>query len=400
MTLHPSGRAYVRTYERVQRRAHHELLEAAVTRAGGRVLFSSGPNVAPLFLVVEDEHGMRQSVMAYVFWANRKVTDNRPPDEHRLQIRYGDVNSPAWRAEHHPVGLDPAGCETTLVLGVEPDEDLLVALDPLRYDPLPIGISVFWKDAHAAAARASGWHVYERDNITGAKRGNRNAELGLETVVMLAPERIFDLLRLERQAQDLGLDPALRFRAAEEVAASPRHGATSGPEMVHRLEREYALPAAEILTMIDGRARVAMAVRGGVAEHHAGHALHAEAVVGEARLGHQDGPPDYFVTLVDGRVVTVEVKNASPTKTSADGMPIVEVQKTRASKSDPLSRFYAPAAFDVLAACMYGPTKQWTFRYRRSHLLTPHKHHHGRIAPVQRIGPEWAHSLEEALGQT
>jgi len=34
--------------------------------------------------------------MAYVFLANRRVTRNRPEDEHRLQVRYGDVNDPAW----------------------------------------------------------------------------------------------------------------------------------------------------------------------------------------------------------------------------------------------------------------------------------------------------------------
>ncbi len=396
MTLiHPSGRAYVRTYERLQRRRHHELLEAAVTRAGGRVLHSSGPDVAPLFLAVEDEHGARYGLMAYVFWANSKLTHHRPPDEHRMQIRYGDAKS--WRTGLHPVGLDPTGCETTLVLGVEPDEDLLVALDPLRYDPLPLGISVFWKDDDAAAAHVSGWHVYERDNMSGVRRDAPRAELGLETIVMLAPERIFDLLRLERQAQALRLDPALRFRAAERIGTGEA-GAISTPDL-HQLEREYDLPAAEILAIVAERKRVAMAVRGGVAEHHAGRALRAETTVAEARVGHQEGPPDYWVTLADGRSVTVEVKNASPT-TYADGTPKAEIQKTRASQGDPLSRLYAPTAFDVLAACMYGPTKQWRFRYRRSHLLTRHKDHPDRIAPLQRITAEWADSLEEALAQT
>jgi hypothetical protein len=412
MSSHPSGRAYVRTYERVQRRKHHEFLEAAVVRSGGRVLYSSGPDVAPLFLALEDAEGTRQGVMAYAFWANRKVTRNRPADEHRLQIRYGDVNSAAWRAEHHPVGLDPTGFETTLVLGVEPDRDLIVSLDPLLYNPLPLGISIFWKDAEVTAAKASGWHVFERDNLSGARRTDPRAELGLETVLMLAPDRLFDLLRLERQAQALRLDPALRFRAAERIDARQAerptqiaraqakilHTAHSAHDL-HQLEEDYELPAGEILAIIAERARLAMAVRGGVAEHHAGRALRSDPTVAEAVVAHQEGPPDYWVTMKDGSSVRVEVKNASP-RLFADGTPKVEAQKTRASKADPQSRLYTPAAFDVLAACMYGPTKRWEFRYRRSTLLTPHTEHPDRIAPVQRITPAWAFTLGEALTQT
>jgi hypothetical protein len=95
--------------------------------------------------------------------------------------------------------------------------------------------------------------------------------------------------------------------------------------------------------------------------------------------------------------VTVECKNASP-ETYADGTPKVEVQKTRASQGDPTSRFYTTESFDVVAACMYGPTGAWTFRFRRSADLTEHASHPGRIAPLQRITEEWASSLVEALG--
>jgi hypothetical protein len=399
----------VRTYERVQRRKHHEFLESAIARSGGRVLYSSGPSAAPLFLVVEDAAGTRQGVMAYAFWANSKVTRNRPKDEHRLQIRYGDVNSAAWCAQHHPVGLDPTGFETTLVLGVEPDCDLIVALDPLLYDPLPLGISIFWKDAEVASANASGWHVFERDNLSGVRRTDRRSELGLETIVMLAPDRLFDLLRLERRAQALRLDPALRFRAAERIGADhaerrvppakaviAQNGLSS--QDLHQLEEDYELPAGEILAIIAERRRLAMAVRGGVAEHHAGRALRADPAVAAAVVAHQEGPPDYWVTMKDGSSVSVEVKNASP-RLFADGTPKLDAQKTRASKADPQSRLYTPAAFDVLAACMYGPTKQWQFRYRRSALLTPHSKHSDRIAPVQRITADWASTLGEALAQ-
>jgi len=130
-----------------------------------------------------------------------------------------------------------------------------------------------------------------------------------------------------------------------------------------------------------------------------GKALDHDPHVTVADVGHQEGPPDFFVTLVDGREVTVEVKNASPNR-YADGTPKVEVQKTRASKGDPASRLYEPTAFDVLAACMYGPTGSWTFRFKRAGLLTRHPDHPGRIYPLQRIDGSWADGLSAALKQS
>ena len=403
MPSHPSGRAYVRTYTDVQRREHHRFLQRAMERSGGRVLWSSGPHVAPLYLAIEDGQGERQGLMAYVFMANRRVTRNRPANEHRMQIRYGDVNDAAWRAQRHPVGLDPAGVDVTLVLGAHPEADLLVALDPLLYDPLPLGISVFWKDAEAKAAQRRGWHVWERDNISGVRRASPRATLGVETLVAFRPERLLDFVRFEREAQTLGLDPPLRLWAAERAGASrtaaPRSQSPTAPAPgapIHILEQQYALPAHAILEIIGERKRLAMAVRGGVAEYHAGRELRADPAVREARVGHQEGPPDYFVTLLDGREVTVEVKNASP-KTYRGGIPKVEVQKTRASRGDPLSRLYTPDAFDVLAACMVGPTGTWTFRYKRSAKLRRHPDHPDRIYPLQRIESDWHDTLAEAL---
>src|SRR3954454_12634367 len=111
MSSHPSKRTYARTYTGVHRYGAHALVEQAVRRAGGEVRWSSGGETAPLYLAIDDGDGQRHGIMAYVFTANRRVTRNRPPDEQRMQIRYGDVNDPAWRAQPHPVGFDPAGVD-------------------------------------------------------------------------------------------------------------------------------------------------------------------------------------------------------------------------------------------------------------------------------------------------
>lgn len=386
-----SGRSYARVYERVHRQPHYEFLERAVARSGGRVVSSTGPSKAPLFLGVEGPGGERIGICAYVFLANRRETHHRPQDEHRLQIRFGDVNDPAWRAQAHPVGFDPLGVDVTLVLGAHLEAEVLVGLDPLVYDPLPIGISVFFKDADINQAQRSGWHVWERDNISGARRANPRAELGVETVVAFAPERLLDYARFERDAQALRLEPALRFTAAQDAARPGR------PTGLHALEREFSLPAQQILDIIRERPRLGMAVRGGVAERHLHRLLDANPEVLKIDLALQEGPPDFFLRLRSRRQrVSVECKNASPT-TYADGTPKVETQKTRTLKSDPRSRLYEPGQFDVVAACLYGPWRRWEFRYKRADGLQRDSTHPDRIAPIQRIDASWAPTLSEAL---
>lgn len=383
-----AARTYSRPYSPVRRRLGHHMVEQAVRDSGGSVLFTSGPSVAPLFLGVETPDGSRVGLNSYVFHGNRVKTRNRPSDEHRAQIRYGDVNDSAWRELDHPLGFDPAGVDLTLVLVAHEEAGLLVALDPLAYDPLPLGNSIYFKDVDIETAARTGWHVWERNTHSGTRKGN--VEPGLETIVAFSPARFLDFLGVERQAQTLQLDSALRFRAAE------RGGSCQLTQQPHALERDFGLSYTDLLDVIQRKSRLGMAMRGGVAEHHLGLALDDDPTVVSAEEGMQEGPPDYFVALADGREVTVECKNASP-KLYADGTPKVEVQKTRASKGDPTSRFYTPQSFDVLAACMYGPTGNWTFRFRRSRELVEHATHPGRIAPLQPITSDWAATVVEAL---
>jgi hypothetical protein len=124
------GRSYQRTYGRVRRRRDHAFVEAAITASGGRVLASTGGSNAPLFLGIETDQGERLAACVYAFHANQRTIRNRPADEHRLQVRYGDVNSAAWRRQVHPVGFDPLGSDVTIVLGAHIDAGLLVGLDP------------------------------------------------------------------------------------------------------------------------------------------------------------------------------------------------------------------------------------------------------------------------------
>jgi restriction-modification system family protein len=251
-----AGRAYARIYRVSGRADLRQALTAAVAQAGGTVLYASDPHRAPLYLGVQAADGERLGLLCYLFRCNPPPIRGRAADEHRLQIRYGAETS--WSGAH-PLGRDVAGIDVTLVLGVHTHAGILVGLDPLRYDPLPMGISIEFKDAHVAAVVEHGWHVWERTNQPGRRRPERRAQEGLETLVGFQPERLLDYARLERQATSLGLDPPLRFRAALVAASAP--SVTGGTQ--HMLEEEFAFSSAEILHIIATRTRLAVAVRGG-----------------------------------------------------------------------------------------------------------------------------------------
>lgn len=385
-----SGREYGRVYERVRRQPVHEFLEDAVRASGGSVLFSSGNRTAPLFLAVEDAHGARYGIVAYAFLMNEERTLNRPTNENRGQIRYGDVNDPAWRAEAHPLSFDPAGIDVTCVVGCHIERGLIIGLDPGRNDPLPIGNSFYAKAGDLDVASERGWNVWEGRRRASDKRVDDDDAPDFDAIVALQPSRFLDFVAYERHAQTMGLDSALRLHLAV------RSGELEQASQIHDLEAAYGLTASDVLDIIQTNARLGMAVRGGVAERHLQLQLESHPLVTDVRPGNVEGPPDFIATVAGSTGVRIECKNASP-KTYAGNVPKVEVQKTRASKDDPTSRFYGTDAFDVVAACLFGPTSEWEFRFCRTDRLTPHPQHANKIAPLQRVDERWHSSIVDAL---
>ncbi|MEU7788376.1 hypothetical protein [Amycolatopsis sp. NPDC049159] len=393
MPEYVADRAYARVYNTPTRTELHRFLTEAVDRSRARLLYASDPKRSPVYLGIQTPADERVGVLVYPFTANHRLIKNRPADEHRMQIRYGGEAS--WK-DDHPLGRDIAGIDTTLVVGIHLEAGLLIGLDPSLYDPLPMGISIEFKEANVAAADTSGWHVFERDNITGRKRANPRAASGLETVVMFKPDRLLDYVRLERTAADFALDPALRFVAANE-AATPRADSDHTFTSTHDLETQFEMTSSEILTMISKANRLSTAVKGGVAEFHLGKQLTSDTTsIAKVVPLDKDGLHDFDVTMATGEHVRVECKNASPKK-YANGDIKVEVQKTRATQNDPAGRLYRIDQFDVVAACLKGPTGSWRFRYRRTSLLTEDQRHPGRIAPLQRVTDDWATTLKGAL---
>lgn len=386
-----AGRAYAPVYRVQGREDLHAFLVAAVERADGKVLYASPASRAPVYLGIQADGDTRVGVLCYPFRCNPPPILARPADEHRLQVRYGGEAS--WFDRQHPLGRDVAGVDTTIVVGVHLQAELLLGLDPLRYDPLPMGISIEFKDADVERARRTGWHVWERESRPGRRRGEARVAEGLETLVAFTPERFLAYLGFERRATGLGLDQPLRYRAAEVAATDPILPSGGG----HELEEQFQLTSSEILNLIVTRSRLSVAVRGGVAEHHLGQHLQRDPSVVSAELIDRDGEPDFRVLLRDGRVVLVECKNVSP-NTYADGTPRVEVQKTRSQRGDAAGRFYRPEQFDVVAACLFSVTGRWEFRFKDTAAMSRHEAHPDRLAVLHRVDGTWATILAEALG--
>ncbi|QII09236.1 hypothetical protein BH93_27050 (plasmid) [Rhodococcoides fascians A25f] len=384
-----AGRFYPRVYRVKGRQDIHDFLIRSVEQSGGQVLYASDSTRAPVYLGVQDSRGDRLGLLIYPFRMTRKAINHRPTDEVRGQIRYGGEES--WR-DYHPLGRDITGVDITLVLGVDIEAGLAVGLQPSLYDPLPMGISFYTKTAEMDRAADHSWHVWEKENKAGRKRNSPRGPAGLETMVAFTPDRLLDYARFERRATDLGLDHALRFSAAELAAAS---GATAA-EGLHALESEFDLTSAEILHIIATRNRLQVAVRGGVAEHHLQRALEQDLQIDRVDRLDQDAQHDFDVTMTTGSSWRVECKNASPT-TYANGDMKVEVQKTRASRNDPASRYYRVDQFDVVAACVYSPTGRWEFLFHATDTLPRHPNFVDRLAPMQRVNGNWSSNLSEAV---
>lgn len=350
------------------------------------MIYASEATRAPIYLGIEsgDE---RVGVLVYPFRATQNVIRNRPSDEHRLQVRYGAERT--WVREH-PLGIDVAGVDTTLVLGVHIDAEVLVGLDPLLYDPLPMGISVEFKDSEVRRTKRSGWHAWERVNRPGTRRSVARARDGIETVIGFRPAKLLRYVRFERHAAALGLDPVLRRRAADALLPVTPSTATR-----HPLEDAFDLSSRELLEIIASRKRLTVAVRGGVAEHHLLKALARDRSVAEVEQMDSDGPPDAEVQLRSGRRLRIECKNGESNK-YANGDGRVEVQKTRASKGDPASRFYKPSQFDVLAVCLWPDSGPPRFVFKATRDLNRHPDFPDRLAVLHHVDESWVSRIADA----
>lgn len=397
-----AGRTYFPTYRTVGRAdVRLAILDAlaGVKKAGVRVLFASPDGITPIYVGLELFDTHRIGLLFYPFRSTRRITKNRPGDEHRMQIRYGGEQG--WHVKDHSLAKDVAGIETTLVMGVDPDSGHFVGLDRTLYDPLPMGISFEYKQEFVEEALKSGWYVYERENVPGARREEPRSRTGLETVVIFRPDKILHFIHLERRAQRLQLDSPLRYKLAEnlagiDVADLSEVGGAGGVVGRHDLEDAFAMSSNQILDLLSSANRLEVAVRGRVAEWHLEQQLRATNGLTGVEPLDLDGQPDFEVLTGSGEKIRIECKNCSP-KQTASGQYRVEVQKTRASKGDPTSRYYDVTHFQVVAACLFPVTGKWEFRFKKADTLKRHASHDHKIAAMQVVDDGWSPDLLSVL---
>jgi hypothetical protein len=350
------------------------------------MLFCSDTRRAPFVLTFETATGERMGIVAYAFLATRTPTKNRPPDERSFQIKYGGKKE---RQEDniHELWSDPFGLYTTLLIGIDPKDGFFVAADPAAHNPTKFFIRLEFKDEHADAIRSRGWHAWER-----AKRTS-GFDDPVEVLVGGTKEHFLDLIRFERAAVDLSPGDRQLLAEKPEMMAPPsvqQLVAEAGidTKTLHPLAKELALEPDQILELIANARRLKMAVRGWVAEEHLRKALSGIPQVTSCERLDVEGGPDIRLSYRGRSLLNIECKNVLR-EVDREHRPRIDFQRTRASKSDPCSRYYAPGDFDIVAGCLHAVTEKWEFRYALTTELPSHAKCIGKIANNIRIDGSW-----------
>lgn len=350
--------------------------------SGCRILSNSPPDIAPFRITFEAPAGERLGIIAYAFFANSKLTKNRPEDEHRFQVKYGHNDK-----KTHAIWTDPFMLYTTLFLGIDPKRGIFIGADPVLHNHTKFFISIEFKERHAGEIQKRDWYAWEREHRAQDDRP-------VEVLVGGTPKTFLRYVRFEREA--FGEDQGHRQLLAERILPLPfRSGGVPladsprpAPARLHALAREFDMDEGEVLNLIASARMLKMAVRGWVAEEHLVRQLTRTQGVTDCARDDRDGMPDVRLRYHGSRLLTVECKNVLRQRTS-EGLARIDFQRTRASKGDPCSRYYGPKEFDVLAGCMHAVTEKWEFRYVSPVRLDPHKKCLDKLSNRVRIDSRW-----------
>lgn len=364
------------------------LIDQALRSSGADVLKTADPQLAPFEFVIRTAEGQVVDLLCYAFTANEYRQAGRPPGEHRFQIKYGSEFD-----RYHDIFIDPTRSVVTVMLGVHLERQLFVAVDPRMHSPTWFSSSVEFKSHDLEAARDKRWHGWERERSDGRRKQTRPEEnLQTETVIGFTPDQFLRYVQFEKVAS--GLDCGERLQLSDRIEKGIGAMPPSANSAPHRLEQQLGVRADEILDIIAGAFRLAAAVRGGVAEHHLEKYLRSVPYVESVRHINEDGQPDFEVEY-RRRPFLIECKNVLARRQGA--YPRVDFQKTRASISDPCSRYYKATQFHVLAACLHPVTTRWEFRFAPTMMLQTHPKCSARLSPHVLVKEDWRNDLSLVL---
>ena len=366
----------------------------ALEKQGCRLIHVPSPKTAPFRFTFQTPQGERMGIVAYAFFANNNKIKHRPQDEHRFQIKYGgDLGG------LHEIWQDPYGLYVTLLLGINAEHGFFIAADPVLRNPTRFSVSVEFKDEQVETILERKWCAWERERRPGKKTQD---EPLFEALIGGTADQFLKHIRFEREA--LGEEPGERQYLADHfgdtalVTASPELLAPTPPisrSHLHALAKEFQLPESKVLDLISERRMLKMAVRGSVAEEHLVNNLRNVSGVRDCRRLEDDHGPDVALFFRDKKI-TIECKNSSRERTR-EGYEKIDLQRTRASKADPCSRYYKPSEFDVVAACIHAVTEKWEFKYAPSGDLDPHKTCAGRLSNNVKLDQRWSRDASVAL---
>ncbi len=357
-------------------------IRTALEDAGCRILHTPDPAMAPYRFTFETPGGERLGILVYAFFANSERTRNRPEDEHRMQVKYSKKDG-----KLHGIWQDPYFLYTTLFCGIDPERGIFVGVDPVLHNPTRFFISIEFKRDEVNEIIKRRWHCWERDRRDGQ-------DGPIEVLVGGTKDSFLRYVRFEREA--LGEAQGHRQLLAETLLApatlarrgiNPLPAVIPPPPTLHALAIEFQLSELEVLNLIADARRLKMAVRGWVAEEHLVRQLRTVTGVEECKRNDGEGHADVDVRF-EGVPLKVECKNVLRKRTK-DGEARMDFQRTRASKGDPWSRFYAPHDFDVVAACLNAVEQQWKFAYVVPWQLDRHKKCAAKLSNNVRIDRRW-----------
>jgi hypothetical protein len=166
----------------------------------------------------------------------------------------------------------------------------------------------------------------------------------------------------------------------------------------HPVERMLNASARDILDALENGFRARADLKGKLAElfmsrHLDG--LQRDGTIDRYEWFDQDGVPDFKIWFRDGATIQLEVKNVR----SGKGPLRAETQKTRASRGDPMSRYYRVDHFEIIAACLFNATGHWDYVFAGSKDLVRMSTNPEYLATMQRIEETISHPWHRTLAE-
>ncbi|MEP7307785.1 MAG: hypothetical protein ABJA98_19965 [Acidobacteriota bacterium] len=205
----------------------------------------ANPTTAPFEFTVKTPTGIERELVCYAFIANGFRRAGRP-DRHRFQITYGGSSDRC-----HELYFDPRGQAITLMFGVHLEMGLFVGVDPTMHNPTWFPRSVELKASELEAARARGWHGWERERSDARRKARPEESLLTETVTAFRPDQFLRYVEFERLTS--GLDCGERCLLSDRIERSLSQGKSLPTLGRHPLELQLGIPASDILDVAMGR---------------------------------------------------------------------------------------------------------------------------------------------------